>query len=47
MLLAANMIGEFAESVEIGRVVECEAFVESEAFTVLDLECDVAEIGIE
>ena len=47
MLASSHMIGEFAECVEVGRVVKRQAFVECQALAVFYLECDIAEFWVE
>ena len=46
MLAPANGVGELAESIQVGRVVERNALFKCKAFAVLDLECDVDQITI-
>ncbi|MBA3770691.1 MAG: hypothetical protein H0X08_09410, partial [Blastocatellia bacterium] len=45
--LAADMIGQFADRVEIGRVEKREAFVEGQPFAVFDLIADVPQFLVE
>ena len=47
MLLAAYMVGEFADCVEIGGVIKSQAFVKREALAIFYFERDFAEVWIE
>ena len=46
VLTSANCIGQLAESIEVMGVVESEAVVKREPFTVLDLKGDVAQFFV-